>query len=158
MIGVLGKVGGLVALSKFLSLILAEYHRRLFEKEYEEKGRKKMNNEIGDGESLTEDQEEAKFKDIFSFENLAEAMKKDDKFHLEFIQDQVNDAKEESNNQKNQIFELQTTLKETEMTLKGCVAQMKVYEEQAQKHEEQRREQAYQLDILQQKVAQLSRK
>lgn len=128
-----------------------------------------MNNEIGDGESLTEDQEGAKFKDIFSFENLAEAMKKDDKFHLEFIQDQVNDAKEESKNQKNQIFELQTALKETEMTflatikkheleMKACVAEMKAYEEQAQKHEEQRREQAYQLDILQQKVAQLSRK
>lgn len=69
--GVLAKVGGLIALLKFVSLILVEYHRQLFEKEYEEKRRKTMSKAIGDGESLTGDQAGAKFKDIFSFDNLA---------------------------------------------------------------------------------------
>ena len=119
-----------------------------------------MSKAIGDGESLTDSQAGAKFKDIFSFDNLAETIKQDDKFQMEFIQDQVSDAKQENNAQKYQILELQTTLKETEMTflatLKKHEAQMNTYEEQARKHEELARQQAYQLDQLQQKVAQLS--
>ena len=43
-------------------------------------------------------------------------------------------------------------------TVKKHDAQMKAFEEQAQKQEEVSRQQAYQLDQLQQKIAQLSRK
>lgn len=79
-------MGGLLALLKFISLILKEHHRNLFEKEYIERRNQEIEDKIRatselSNEEITElieKEQKRTFKDIFSFDNLRDTISKEE--------------------------------------------------------------------------------
>ena len=64
----LAKIGGLLSLLKFVSVILKEYHRRLFESQ--------IRRFSSEHDLVSKDEES--FKDLFTFERFRQVMKEKD--------------------------------------------------------------------------------
>ena len=70
----LAKVGGLIALLKFISLLLREYHRILFEKDYSP-----IKERVHSSLDVTETfKQECSFQEVFSFDALKETIENQD--------------------------------------------------------------------------------
>ena len=69
----LSKIGGLLALLKFASLAIKEYHRRRFEKLLSQ-SESKSSYSIQDSDALIEENAMS-FKDLFTYKNLLETLK-----------------------------------------------------------------------------------
>jgi hypothetical protein len=89
---------------KFISLILKEHHRNLFEKEYIERRNRELEEKVRASSELSESEisvilekeQKRTFKDIFSFDNLRDTMSKEDgALSLQSVKRDVDITKEE---------------------------------------------------------------